>query len=184
MGDIIGGLIGGIGSLIGGSQGAGQALTGYNYLTKGAGSAAQSDYTNNGAAASNAQAQLLGLKPITSQTTNGFNNYLGSTGYNFAKQQGSGAITNSAASRGLLNSGATAKALDTFGTGLAQQNFNNYLGQVGGVANAGQTALGQTAAAGTQGGATAAAAAQSGTSSGVNQIGSAVGGLSNVLGFF
>lgn len=179
MGDIIGGLIGGIGSLIGGSQGAGDALKGYNYLTSGKGAAAESGYVNNGGAANTAQSQLLGLSPITGQTQNGFNNYLNSTGYNFQRQQGSDALTGSAAARGLLNSGSTAKALTAYGQNLAAGSFNNYLGQLGGVSQAGQTGLGQVSQAGTQGGAAAGQAQQSGTSSGFNQLGSAAGGLAN-----
>lgn len=182
MGDIIGGLIGGVGSLIGGNSAAKQALTGYNYLTKGKGAAATSDYINNGAGASNAEAQLLGLQPITGQTTNGYNNYLNSTGYKFQMGQGTDAITGSAAARGILNSGSTGKALTSFGQGLAGSTFNNYLGHLSGVGQAGQTSLGQVSTAGTQGGQTAANATQSGTSSGFNQIGSAVGGLTNFFG--
>lgn len=182
MGEIIGGLIGGIGSIIGGSQAASQALTGYNYLTKGKGAAAENSYINNGASANNAQSQLLGLQPITGQTTNGYDNYLNSTGYKFQMGQGTGAITGSAAARGLLNSGATGKALTTFGQGLAGQSFNNYLGQLNGVSAGGQTGLGQVAQAGTQGGQGAAQATQSGISSGANQIGSSVGGALNFFG--
>lgn len=177
MGDIIGGLIGGVGSLIGGNSGAKQALTGYNYLTKGAGADATSGYVNNGAAANSASAQLLGLQPITPGTSGAYANYLGSTGYKSQLQTGSNAITGNAASRGLLNSGGTAKALDTFGQNLASTTFNNYLGQLNTQAGAGQTSLGQVAQAGTQGGQGAAQASQSGTSSGFNQLGSAIGGL-------
>lgn len=182
MGEIIGGLIGGIGSLIGGSQAAGQALTGYNYLTKGKGAAATSGFVGNGSAANNAESELLGLKPITGQTQNGFSNYLNSTGYNFQRQQGSDAITGSAAARGILNSGATGKALTTFGQNLAAGSFNNYLGHLDTLGGAGQTSLGQVAQAGTAGGSGAAAASQSGTSSGVNQIGSAAAGAYNYFG--
>lgn len=177
MGDIIGGLIGGVGSLFGGNSAAKQALTGYNYLTKGAGSAATSGYVNNGSAANEAAAELLGTKPITSATSGAYNNYLNSTGYKAQLQAGSNAITGNAAARGLLNSGGTAKALDTFGQNLAATTFNNYLGQLNTQAAAGQTSLGQVAQAGTSGGANAAQASQSGTSSGFNQLGSAIGGL-------
>lgn len=182
MGEIIGGLIGGIGSLIGGNSAADQALTGYKYLTKGAGAPAESGYVNNGASANEAQSELLGLKPITGQTTNGYNNYLNSTGYKFQLDQGTNALNGSAAARGLLNSGSNAKALTQYGQGLASQNFNNYLGQLGGVSSAGQVGLGQVAQAGTQGGQGAAQASQSGTSSGFGQLGSAAGGLLNFFG--
>lgn len=177
MGDIIGGLIGGVGSLIGGNSAAKQALTGYNYLTKGAGSAATTGFVNNGAAANGASAQLLGLQPIQPGTSGAYSNYLGSTGYKSQLQAGSNAITGNAAARGLLNSGGTAKALDTFGQNLGAQSFNNYLGQLNTQAGMGQTSLGQVAQAGTTGGGNAANNQQSGTSSGFNQLGSAIGGL-------
>lgn len=182
MGEIIGGLIGGIGSLVGGNSAAKQALTGYNYLTKGKGADATSSFVNNGASANNASAELLGLKPITGDTQNGFKNYLNSTGYNFQRQQGSDAITGSAAARGLLNSGSTGKALTTFGQNLAAGSFNNYLGHLNTMGGAGQTSLGQVSQAGTQGGQGAAQASQSGTSSGVNQLGSALGGAFSLFG--
>lgn len=118
---------------------------------------------------------------MTGQTTNGFNNYLNSTGYNFQLGQGQNAITSNAASRGLLNSGGTAKALTTFGQGLAGQSFNNYLGQLGGLAGNAQTSLGQVGQAGTAGGTAAGQAQQGGISSGFNQLGSALG---SAAGFF
>lgn len=181
MGEIIGGLIGGVGSLFGGSSASQQALTGYNYLTKGAGAAATNGYVHTGSAANDAEGQLLGLSPITGSTQNGFKNYLNSTGYNFQMKQGTDAVTGSAAARGLLNSGSTGKALTTFGQGLAANSFNNYLGHLNTLSSGGQTSLGQVATAGTQGGQGAAQATQSGTSSGANQLGSALGGLANLI---
>lgn len=159
MGSLIGGVVGGIGSLIGGSQAASAeknaaktALTGYNYLstnpllnqvqTSAAGNvASENTQASNQAATTNDINQLL-----TSNGTDNpaFKNYLNSTGYNFQLQQGTNAITGNAAAKGLLNSGATAKALTTYGQNLASTTFNNYLSQLG--ANAGQ----QGAAAQTQ----------------------------------
>lgn len=177
MGDIIGGLIGGIGSLVGASSGASNALKGYNYLTGNtAGGNLTRDAANNGAAASNASAQLLGLSPITAGTSNGFSNYLGSTGYKFQLGQGENAITSNAASRGLLNSGGTGKGLIGYGQNLATGSFDNYLAHLGSTSAAGQTSAGQVAAAGTSGGTAAGQMQQGGISSGINQFGSAVGG--------
>lgn len=130
-------------------QGPGYAMTGFNYLN---GNPTQTQFVNNAGSANDAQAQLLGLKPVTSATQNGFQNYLNSTGYNFQLGQGINAINSSAAAKGALNSGGTLKALDTYGQGMAGQYFNNYLGQLGGMSATGQTALGQTGAAGTAGG--------------------------------
>lgn len=57
----------------------------------------------------------------------GFKNYLNSTGYKFTTDQGTQAIENSQAAHGLLNSGATAKALSTYGENVGQTFYQNYL---------------------------------------------------------
>lgn len=57
----------------------------------------------------------------------GLQNYLNSTGYKFTTGQGTQAIENSQAAHGLLNSGATAKALDTYGENMGQTYYQNYL---------------------------------------------------------
>jgi hypothetical protein len=185
LGDIIGGVIGGVGSLLGGNKGSKQALTGYNYLT---GSPIGQQYLPTGGTANNMQAQLLGAAPLQAGTSNAFQNYLGSTGYNFQLQQGQNAITSSQASQGLLNSGATGKALERFGQGLGGQYFNNYLGQLGTLSNQGLQAGQQIGSAGTVGGGTAGQISQGGISSGFNQLGGAVnagisgGVFNNVFG--
>ncbi len=148
MGDIIGGLIGGVGSLVGGSSAKKQDLTGFNYLT---GKNGTQSFVNNGATANNAATSLLTGTQTPGQSQ-AFGNYLNSAGYQFQKQQGTAAITGNAASRGLLNSGATGKALVNYGTNLANTNFNNYLGQLQGVAGQGLQASGQIGQAGTAGG--------------------------------
>lgn len=250
MGSIIGGVLGGIGSLIGGSkeksadkQAAQQSLTGYNYLTSGAGAPAESSYVNNGESANNAIAALLGVggaggsgggytqenfpyeayaathpgikqgnafsgpdrarawqsyvsggsswtdpsHPPPSASSNtadantGFNNYLNSTAYKFQLGQGINAINSSQAAKGLLDSGATAKALEQYGQNLAGTTFNNYLDQLRGLSAGGQTGLGQVASAGTAGGANAGrmtAAAGSAEASGIN---GALGSFGNAL---
>jgi hypothetical protein len=145
MGALAGGIIGGLGTYLASRQQADAqreasktALTGYNYLS---GSGQNQQFQANGTAANEAQSQLLGLAPVTSGTTNGFNNYLNSTGYKFNLQQGTDAIASQAATAGLLNSGGTAKGLMKYGQDLGGQYFNNYLGQLGGVAQAGQAAI-------------------------------------------
>lgn len=57
----------------------------------------------------------------------GFQNYLNSTGYKFTTGQGTQAIENSQAAHGLLNSGATAKALTSYGENMGQTFYQNYL---------------------------------------------------------
>ena len=68
-------------------------------------------------------------------------------GYDFQLSQGLDAVQSSAAARGMLNSGATMNAVNTFGQGLANQEYNNYLNRLSGVASNGQNAAGATAAA-------------------------------------
>jgi hypothetical protein len=213
MGSLIGGVIGGIGSLVGGmgsksgsGKAAAQDLTGYNYLTKGAGAPTITAAQNNGVAAGAAQAgtqgaeaQLLGTAPVTSQTKTGFSNYLDSTGYKFQVGQGTAAIAGNAATRGLLNSGGTAKALAGYGQGMAGQSFNNYLSnlsnlntQQGATAGQGIQAAQAVGQAGTAGGAAAGAATQAGAnanangvSTAANQVGSAVAdNFSTIKNFF
>ena len=127
---------------------------------------------------------------------NAFNSYLDSTGYKFMFGQGQDAITNSMAAKGLLNSGATAKALTKFGQNLGKSYFSDYLNQLsnvqnalGGTASAGQNALGQIATAGTAGGGNAANAIITGAGnqgaaimSGGNAMGNAIAGAAGSIG--
>lgn len=198
MGDIIGGLIGGVGSLLGAGKqakadkaAAQQALTGYNYLS---GNAANQQAQAQGMAAGTeqagtqgAEAQLLGTQPVQEGTKNAFQNYLNSTGYQFQLGQGSQAITGNAAARGTLNSGATAKALTQFGQNIGSSYFNNYLNQLGGLntqqgntAAAGVGAANAVGQAGTSGGGGAAeqtAAGGKAVGGAVSQVGGIAGGL-------
>lgn len=176
MGNIVGGLIGGVGSLLGGKSAKSNDLTGYNYL---AGKNGVQSYVNNGKQANTAQADLLGLNGAagSDRTAPAFKNYLDSTGYQFQMDQGTRAITGNAASRGLLGSGGTAKALTNYGQGIAAQHFDNYLSQLGGQSNQGLTASGQIGAAGTAGGAKAGEAMQSGTTNFFGKLAGVAGSL-------
>lgn len=100
-----------------------------------------------GVGAQNFIAQLLGLQG-GDQASQGFQNYLNSSGYKFQLGEGMNAITSSNAARGLLNSGATIKGAQQYGQNLASTNFNNYLSQLGSVAQLGQGAGGLIAGAG------------------------------------
>lgn len=159
-------------------------LTGYNYLTKGAGAPTIAGAQSAGATAQsgatdtqNQEAELLGTKPVTDATKTAFGNYLNSTGYNFNMKQGTSAITGSAAARGLLNSGSTAKALTGYGQNLGSSYFGNYLGQLDklnsnqfNTAGQGINATVSAGSAGTQGG----VAAGQNTQSGANTMGGAL----------
>jgi hypothetical protein len=69
-------------------------------------------------------------------------------GYQFQLDQGLNAIDNSAASRGNLFSGASMKAAQTYGQGLANQEYGNFLNRLTGLAGSGQAAAGNAANAG------------------------------------
>lgn len=163
MGNIVGGIIGGVGSLLGGQSAKSNDLTGYNYLT---GANGTQPYVNSGTAANTASSNLLGLNGAAGQAQSGpaFQNYLNSTGNKFQLSQGTSAITGSAAARGILNSGSTGKALETFGQNLASTNFDNYLSKLNTQSAQGLTASGQIGDAGTSGGKAAGDAMQSGIS--------------------
>lgn len=68
-----------------------------------------------------------------------------SPGFEFQLDQGLNAIDRSAAARGNLQSGATLKALQGYGQGLANQEYNNWLGNLGKLSSAGMGALGTQA---------------------------------------
>lgn len=97
-------------------------------------------------------------------------NYQQSPGYQFAFDEGQRAIDRGASARGMLGSGARARELVRYGTGMAQQDYGNWLSRLQGLASAGQAATGQ--------GATLAAATGGQQASTAQQGGSA---LSNLL---
>jgi hypothetical protein len=78
-------------------------------------------------------------------------------GYQFTQQQGIDAIQNSASAQGGVVSGNRLKNLQTFGSGLASQTYNNYISQLLGLSTIGaNAAAGGTTAAGNLGTANAA----------------------------
>lgn len=191
MASLIGPAIGIGSALFGGSSSSNSGapaldLTGYNYLTKGAGASTITGAQTAGATAQtgatntqNTEAALLGGGTPDQQAgaKTAFNNYLGSTGYNFNLDQGSKAITGSAAAKGLLGSGATAKALTGYGQNLGSSYLNNYLGQLNtlntqqsNTAGQGINATVSAGSAGTQGG----VAAGNNTQQGANTMGGAI----------
>jgi hypothetical protein len=70
----------------------------------------------------------------------GYDTYRKSTGYQNIFDEAMRGVTGSAAARGLLASGSTARALQNRAGQLAQQNFGNYLTQLLSGANAGLSA--------------------------------------------
>ena len=86
-------------------------------------------------------------------------------GYQFQMDQGTAAVNALAGARGGLNSGRTMQDLQTFGQGLANQEYNNYLNRLTGMAGTGFSAAGAQANAATN--------AAAGTSNALAGIGNA-----------
>ena len=70
-----------------------------------------------------------------------------SPGYQFQLDQGLRAVDAGAASKGILNSGATLKAEQTFGTGLADKEFTDYYNRLFDLSKLGENAASGSAAA-------------------------------------
>jgi hypothetical protein len=99
-------------------------------------------YTQAGYPTLQAQQDLLGLNgPDAAATAMG--NFQQSPGYQFQLQQGLRAVDAGAAAKGMLRSGATIKGEETYGQGLANQDFSNYYNRLMGIST-----LGENAAAG------------------------------------
>lgn len=133
-----------VGGIVGGPVGAaiGSGVSGY--LSKkdqakqqaAAGNVVQ-PYLQQGTAAVNQQAALLGVGGDPRASRIAYNNYLKSVGYQGQLESGQRAITTSAAAKGLLGSGSTSKALVRYGDQLGRENFSNYLGQLNNMASMG-----------------------------------------------
>ena len=102
-------------------------------------------YNTQGALATTDASNLLGLNgPDAASTAMG--NFQTSPGYAWSFDQGMRAVDAGAAAKGLLHSGATLKAEQTFGTGLADQEFSNYYNRLFSLANLGENAAAKTGA--------------------------------------
>jgi hypothetical protein len=112
-------------------------------------SSALGGQVSTGTSASNQLANLLGLNGTPAQTQ-GFQNFQNSTGYQFGLNQGTQAITQNAATAGLLNSGSTAKALDTYGQNYANTQYQNYLNPLQSLVGSGTSAANAISGAGQQ----------------------------------
>lgn len=124
--------------------------------------------------AGNSLANLLGLGGQPAQT-GAFDNWRNNTGYDFGFKQGQDAITGSAASKGLLNSGSTARALTQYGTDYGNSKYNDYLSQLSGL-------LGQGIQGGNVIGGAGNTAQSTGKSLGMGDNGGIGGVVKNVAG--
>lgn len=104
-----------------------------------------------GVAATNQLASEFGLKDAQGNPIVGTGSgFTASPGYGFRLSEGIKAQERSAAARGRLRSGAAVKAIQRYGEGLASSEYGDYFNRLAGLAGAGQSATGSTAAAGGQ----------------------------------
>ncbi len=126
---------------------------------------------------------------------NAFQNYLGSTGYQFQVDQGNKAINQGYAANGSLQSGAALKALQTYGQNTATGFFKDYLGLLGNqqgvglsgasaVAGVGQNYANQVSANNNAAGSAAANAALARGNATANTYGAIAGGIGSVANAF
>lgn len=178
----MGGIIGGIASAVIGKRSADkaaqQSMLGFNYLKSNP--LIQQAQTRGGLAMGRVGA-LLGLGGDTAAAEEAFGQYRDSTGYQFRLGQGIGAIEQSAATRGLLSSGATVKGLTEYGQGMASAEFQNYLSALSGAEGAGLNAAYNVASQGQSGGQAAAQYTRAGAADVTAGLGSALGGVGNYL---
>ncbi len=177
-GGVASGVVGTAGSMLAGGKagaGAGQA----NQLLQ----QQRQDlapYREAGLPSLQAQQDLLGLNGQPAADA-AMANYQTSPGYQWQLGQGLRAVDAGAAATGMLRSGATLKAEQTFGQGLANTDFTNYYNRLMGL-----TTLGANAAAGgAQTAGTAASLAQGAGNTQASIYGNLAGGIgSTVNGLF
>jgi hypothetical protein len=99
-------------------------------------------YTQAGYPTLQAQQDLLGLNGPDAATA-AMAKFQTSPGYQWQLGQGLRAVDAGAAAKGMLRSGATIKGEETYGQGLADQDFTNYYNRLMGIST-----LGENAAAG------------------------------------
>ena len=208
IGSLISGIIGMSGAQAGGNMAgnAANAAAAMQQQEATRARAAMSPWTAAGGGAINKIANLLGLGNLETNggnyntyglnTTNAkekqdeaLNAFQTSPGYTWRKTEGVNALDRSAAARGLLLSGAQVKGVQSFGDGLASEEYRNYMSDLfnasgqgmGATSSANSTAAGLTANAGSlvaQGG----AARGSGYAAGANALASGIGsGINNAL---
>jgi hypothetical protein len=89
---------------------------------------------------------LLGIGGTAQQQQQAQAALAATPGYQFTLQQGLDAAKSSAAAGGMLNSGNTLQALTQYGTGLADQTYQQAVGNLENVVNTGQAAAAGQAA--------------------------------------
>jgi hypothetical protein len=103
-----------------------------------------------GQRASDQMGNLMGLNgPQGSQAAaDGYRNFQNSTGYQNIYDEAMRGVTGSSGAKGLLGSGSRLKAMQDRGSGMAQQSFGNYLGNLNQLSANGMQAGGLMSGAG------------------------------------
>lgn len=114
---------------------------------------------------------------LSGELSGGFDNYLQKAGFAPAMRQLSQNVVGQGAASGLLNSGATSRALLTKGTELNNQFYNNYLQQLSGLSGLGLQAGSIIANAGQKSNSTS----KGGGPSTLGSIASTVGGIASIF---
>lgn len=164
MGSIVGGLASAVvGGVVGNKASKRQAkatrqateasLAGFNFLKD---NELVTGAQDQGQLAQGLISALLGLGGDETAANRAFDQFRDSTGFRFRTDRGLDAINTNRAVRGLLNSGGTLKALNTFGQGIASDEFSNFLSQLGAIQGTGLTSAFNVASQGATGGANAA----------------------------
>lgn len=144
-------------------------------------------YREGGQDAVTAQNYLLGLSTDNRMSDGSNYSFETSPGYQFNLEQGLNAIDASAATKGGLLSGATLKAAQEYGSGLASNEYWKNLNALSGLSGMGQSAAAGTANANlSYGNAGSSAIGAAGNASAAGAVGTANAfnsGVNNYLGY-
>lgn len=208
IGSIIGGLIGSAGAQASGGAAAAAGRESFNQAQDWSKvlNSWLSPWSASGKSASDEMTQLLGLgKQYNTGDTygdigidtsnragdqaNAFSRFKTSPDYQFRLREGTNALDRSAASRGMVLSGAQTRATQQFGGDLASGEYNNYFNKLKGLSDSGQGATTTAVGAGTSLGNTGINALQQGNmarassySNSANALANGIGGAINSLG--
>ncbi|ACI52314.1 conserved hypothetical protein [Gluconacetobacter diazotrophicus PA1 5] len=165
MTSIIGGVAGGVGSLVSGLMGSGaekkaaeqeaqveQNALNYDQGIYNTATTNLSPYVSTGTNALYSLADLMGLGGGSNGQGAGalaaYNQYTQTPYYTFPLQQGEQALNQAAAAKGLSLSGGQLSALGNYAQNYASQNFGNYMTALQQLAGQGSSAAGTLASAG------------------------------------
>lgn len=127
---------------------------------------------------------LLGIGGSSDWASNAMKQLQQSPGYQFQFNQGLNALDASAASRGMLLSGAQQKDVTQYGQGFAQNAWNSYLAQISNMANMGQNAAANLGGIGAQSGANIGSSMMAAGQGQANMWGGVANAVNQGLGYF